>query len=154
MARLKEGFSGNKTGKTCTIYEGGMPDHVVFEFLSTLDEEGRRKFRHNPNGDDEWQFFALVEERGFKKIVAYGAIYPKDEDKTSIDLAIVVHPSWRGEKLGTRMYKMAEELAIKHGKEWMVGEVDADNEVSIHLLKKRGYSLYGPIYQIRKKLEQ
>lgn len=139
-----------KDNRSVEIVEGNFPDKVVKDFLNCLDEEGKSKFRHEPESENEYQYFALdhLGNRG-NRIVGYGALYPVGESEEAC-LAIVVDVEWRGCGLGKLMYQVADQVAINHDKKLFRAETDADNKASLAIMKSLGWELYGPIYIVKK----
>jgi len=139
-----------KDNKSVEIIEGNLPNKMVKSFLDSLDTWGKEKFRHVPNSDNEYQYFALDHMGGTaNKIVAYGAVYPKDHPE-EVCLAIVLDKDWRGCGLGKRMYIWGAEVAVGHDKKYFRAETDADNEVAIRIMRSLEWEVYGPIYITKK----
>ena len=152
MSTINQIFQ-TKDNRSVEIIEGNFPDKLVKEFLLSLDDWAKAKFRHMVNQENEYQYFALDHADGREnKIVAYGAVYPKDNPE-EVAMAVVLDKEWRGCGLGKLMWKLSEVVAIKHGKHFIRTETDADNENSIKVIKSLGWELYGPIYVINKVLK-
>ena len=149
MRKIDQVFK-TKDDRSVEIVEGNFPDKIVNHFISCLDDEARDKFRHDPESENEYQYFALdnMGNRG-NRIVAYGAVYPRRESEEAC-LAIAVDEKWRGYGLGKLMYKLADQVAINNDKKLFRAETDADNEPALRIMKQLGWELYGPIYIVKR----
>ena len=150
MRKIDQIFQ-TKDNRSVEIVEGNFPDKIVKDFLACLDDEGKEKFRHEPSSDNEFQYFALdhMSNRG-NRIVAYGAIYPRDKEEGEACLAIAVDAEWRGCGLGKNMYVLADQVAINNNKTHFRAETDADNEAAIRIMRSLSWEIYGPIYIVKK----
>ncbi len=139
-----------KGERSVEIIESNLPDVMVKAFLDSLDDWAKEKFRHEPDTEKEHQYFALdnMGDRA-NKIVAYGAVYPRDKESREACLAVVVDPEWRGTGLGKKMYEFGAEVAKNNGKESFRAETDADNEAALAIMRSLDWELYGPIYIVK-----
>lgn len=149
MRKIDQVFQ-TKDNRSAEIVEGNFPDKVVKDFISCLDDGARDKFRHEPESENEYQYFALDHMGGRgNRIVAYGALYPRREAE-EVCLAIAVDEEWRGCGLGKFMYRIAEQVAINNNKTHFRAETDANNEPALRIMKSLDWELYGPIYIVKK----
>lgn len=143
-----------KNNKLVEIVEGNLPNKMVKTFLDSLDEWGKSKFRHEPDSENEYQYFALDPMGGrANKIVAYGSVYPKDHPE-EVCLAIALDKEWRGCGLGKLMYRLAADVAAGHDKKFFRAETDADNTQALRIMRSLGWEVYGPIYIVKKFFEE
>lgn len=150
MSKIDQVFK-TKDDRSVEIIEGNFPDKVVKDFLNCLDDEGKESFRHEPNSENEFQYFAVdhMGNRG-NRIVAYGAVYPRDKEVGEACLAIAVDAEWRGCGLGKFMYQIADQVAANNGKSHFRAETDSNNEKAVRIMRSLGWELYGPIYIVKK----
>ena len=128
-----------------------LSNERVNSFLENLDDIGKQKFRHTPDMENEFQYFAMVEINGnLQGLVGYGAVYPRNPKSKVAGLAVVLSEKYRGIGLGKIMYKAGEELAMKYGKDYFRAETDADNEPAVAVMASLGWEINGPIYVVKK----
>lgn len=119
------------------IWERQLPDLEVQVFLDTLDAHARKYYRHQPNKDEEIQWFAMLGDR----IVGYGSL---SGNGPSVVFGCVIHQDFRGQGLGKVMYRTASEMAYRHRKQFITAEQDEGNEAAKAICEREGFDFTGP----------
>jgi RimJ/RimL family protein N-acetyltransferase len=120
-----------------------ISDGDLQAFLKEIDERAPgylNHFRHRPDFHAEHRFFCL----DGKKLVAYGYL------GRHTSFGYVVDPDYAGKGIGTMMMRKIVDLAYTLGYSEIKSEVDYDNEKSEKMMRRAGFSMYGPIYQTYK----
>jgi acetyltransferase len=90
--------------------------------------------------DREMALVATIDEGGGEDQIGV-ARYVTNPDGRSCEFAIVVADEWQGRGLGARLIQRLIAIARQRGLETIVGEVMADNEAMLELMRALGFSI-------------
>lgn len=122
---------------TIEIREKKFPDATVNEFIASLDEHGRKFYRHQPNAEQEIQWFAMLKDR----IIGYGSLSGLGSE---VVFGCAIHQDFRGKGLGKVMYGLATDLARRHKKAAITAEQDDTNDAARSICEDEGFEFSGP----------
>ena len=121
------------------MYES-INEKLIIAFLFRQPVITHKHFRHCPNTDDEYRFFAIYDNA----IVAYAYL------GKYTSLGYVVDKDFQGFGIGTQCIERCMKLAYEKNYHEIKSEVDIDNFKSVHMMKKVGFSMTVPIHQTYK----
>ena len=140
----------------CAIY-----NHAVAHTTATMDTEPRpiktqEEWIRSHQGDPFPAWVALnpadnTEVVGYASLSPYN---PKLGYRTSAEVSVYVHPDYQGQGIGQQLltYLIAE--APRYGFVTLVSLITADNQVSLHLHQKLGFTTVGTLTKIARKFDQ
>ena len=125
-----------------TFVKGLSDEAKYFRFMHALDEltpEMLVRFTQI-DYDREMALIATIKEDGSE--VEHGVVrYVTNPDRTSCEFALVISEDMRGHGIGQRMLKRLMEIALSRGLDRMEGEVLAENNRMLDMVKSMGFQI-------------
>jgi phosphinothricin acetyltransferase len=119
---------------------------------TTLDERLEWLREHHRHG---WPVLVAVRPNGrVIGFAAYGAFRPKEGYRFTVEHSIYVDASERGRGIGSRLLAALIDRASAAGVHVMIGGVAGDNNASIRLHERFGFTVTGRLHEVGHKFDR
>ena len=129
---------------------GKQREQALALFFKLLREQEESYFNPHPFTDEQAHWLADYTGKDLyclmlseNKVLAYGLLRGWDEGYETPSLGIVVHPAYRGKKLGGQMMRFLQEAARARGAVSIRLRVHEENRIARAMYEKLGYHFSG-----------
>jgi phosphinothricin acetyltransferase len=130
------------------IYNDAVANTTAIWNETRVDLENRRQWWQGRQAAG-YPILVLVDAQGaVVGYASYGDWRPFDGYRHTVEHSVYIHPQGRGRGAGRRLMEALLERAMTQGKHVMVAGVDGDNQASIILHQKLGFTQVGQMPQV------